>query len=54
MNKEVLDQSHQTAGQTSIEPDNLPVKSITWALVALIVIVAGTIIAVRQLYWFTS
>jgi hypothetical protein len=54
MKNEVLDQSHQTAGQTSIEPDNLPVKSITWALVALIVIVAGTIIAVRQLYWFTS
>lgn len=54
MKKEVPSQSEQTTGQTSIEPDNLPVKSIALALVALIVIVGGTIIAARQLYWFTS
>ena len=54
MTKEALDQNHQTSGQTSIEPDNLPIRSITLALVALIAIVVGTIIVVRHLYWFTS
>lgn len=54
MKKDTLDQHHQTAGQTTIEPDNLPVKTIAWAVVALIIIVAGTIIGVNQLYWFTS
>lgn len=54
MEKKTLDQHHQTAGQTSIEPDNLPVKSISWLVVALAVIVVGTIVAVNQLYWVTS
>jgi hypothetical protein len=54
MEKKPLDQHHQTAGQNTIEPDNLPVKSISWFVVALIVIVIGTMVAVNQLYWFTS
>lgn len=54
MEKKTLDQHHQTAGQTSIEPDNLPVKSIAWMVVALIVIVVGTFVVMNQLYWFTS
>jgi hypothetical protein len=54
MDKKTLDQNHQTAGQTTIEPDNLPVKSISWFVVALVVIVVGVFIAMKQLYWFTS
>lgn len=54
MENKTLDQHHQTAGQTSIEPDNLPVKSITWFVVALVVIVVGTFIGMNQLYWMTS
>lgn len=54
MKKETLDQHHQTAGQSTIEPDNLPVKPIAWAIVALVFIVVGTIFAVRQLYWASS
>lgn len=54
MENKTLDQHHQTAGQTSIEPDNLPVKSIAWFVVALVVIVVGTFIGMNQLYWITS
>ncbi|MFZ9519457.1 MAG: hypothetical protein ACO3A4_03175 [Silvanigrellaceae bacterium] len=54
MEKKTLDQHHQTAGHTTIEPDNLPVKSISWFVVALVVIVVGTFIGMSQLYWFTS
>ncbi|NBO38127.1 hypothetical protein EBU99_06055 [bacterium] len=54
MSKEVLDQHHQTAGHVGIEPDNLPVKSIAWAMVALVVIVAACFIVGRQLYWYAS
>ncbi|MEN9824704.1 MAG: hypothetical protein RI953_449 [Pseudomonadota bacterium] len=54
MENKTLDQHHQTAGQTAIEPDNLPVKSIAWFVVALVVIVVGTFVAVNQLYWVTS
>ncbi|NBX16907.1 MAG: hypothetical protein EBR09_06025 [Proteobacteria bacterium] len=54
MEKKQLDQHHQTAGQNTIEPDNLPVKSISWFVVALVVIVAGTIIVMNQVYWLTS
>lgn len=54
MENKTLDQHHQTAGQTSIEPDNLPVKSIAWFVAALVVIVVGAYIGVKQLYWITS
>jgi len=54
MEKKTLDQHHQTAGQASIEPDNLPVKSIAWMVVALIVIVVATFVVVKQVYWVTS
>jgi hypothetical protein len=54
MKRQVLDQHHQSAGQTTIEPDNLPVKPIAWFVVALVVIVAGVMIGMRQLYWFTT
>ncbi len=54
MEKKPLDQHHQTAGQTTIEPDNLPVKSISWFVAGLAVIVVATIIIVNQLYWVTS
>jgi hypothetical protein len=54
MTKNTLDQNHQTAGQVSVEPDNLPVRPIAIAIVALVFIVAGTMIAVNQLYWFSS
>lgn len=54
MEKKALDQHHQTAGHTTIEPDNLPVKSISLFVVALVVIVVGTLVGVNQLYWATS
>jgi hypothetical protein len=54
MKREVLDQHHQSAGHTTIEPDNLPVKPIAWFVVALVVIVAGVMFAMRQIYWAST
>jgi len=54
MTKEVLDLNQQSAGHTTIEPDNLPVKPIAWFVLALVLIVAGVMIAMRQLYWVTT
>ncbi|MBM3380853.1 MAG: hypothetical protein FJY29_00210 [Betaproteobacteria bacterium] len=54
MKKETLDQHQQASGHAGIEPDNLPVGTIGWAVVALVIIVVGTVIGVNQLYWFTS
>ncbi|MEN9528545.1 MAG: hypothetical protein RI932_418 [Pseudomonadota bacterium] len=54
MKQKTLDQHQPSSGNTGIEPDNLPVGTIGWAVVALIVIVVGTVIGVKQLYWFTS
>ena len=54
MTNKTLDQHQQTSGQVSVEPDNLPVRPIAIAVVALVFIVAGTIIGVNQLYWVSS
>jgi hypothetical protein len=54
MNQKTLDQNQQSSGHSGIEPDNLPVGTIGWAVVALVIIVVGTVIGVNQLYWFTS
>lgn len=53
MTKQTHDHQHNS-GHSGIEPDNLPVGTIGWALLILVFIVAGTMIAVNQLYWFTS
>ena len=49
-----LDQHQQTSGQVSVEPDNLPLRPIAIAVVALVFVVVGTIIGVNQLYWISS
>lgn len=54
MAKQTLDHNHHSTGSNSVEPDNLPVKSIAWAVAALVVIVVGVYFAVNQLYWASS
>lgn len=54
MEKKTLDQHHQAAGHTGIEPDNLPVKSISLFVAALVAIVVVTFVVMKQLYWFSA